>query len=1639
MSNLLIFDPADNLLAILSNEAEDACAFWDAPFKEMLNQGSTFEFMADGAHEDSKYIIAENQVAFIDKDGAFRLFVIKEPERIDGESGPEIHAICEPAMLELNDEIITDVRPFNTTLRDALTRALNGVRWQVGQTAEDFGLNSTNFYYISVTEAIEKIVNTWGGEIRDRVEIQGNRIVARYIDILTMRGTNTGKRWEMDKDILSIRHQVQSYPKTALYGRGASLELEDEEGNATGGFSRKISFADVEWKKAKGDPADKPLGQEWVGDPEALSIYGRPNKDGTTRHRFGIFESSEQEDPAQLLLETWNALQEQKHPLDNYEMDVFLMEELTGYEHEKVRLGDITVAIDRSFAKPIEAEERVISFEYDVADPDHSGKVELGQFINLYDTEIDNRIDQLERKINDRSGIWDKATKVIDSANGKNKNYYSAVEPTGEFIEGDLWFKVIDGEYTQTYRWNGEQWQLIVDMDVNVAKEEAAEATERAEDAFNRANEATENAQKAIEDAQISFDKAQDALDTASAVNGIAVDAVNVANTAKQNAQNALNKASSLETEVESISDDLAEAGGKITTIEQNVDTINNSLTTTIRTLSNLDGVVSEQQTAITALDEKIELRATKTSVDKLTGRVTNAESNITSMSGQISLMAKAEDVYTKAQVDSSLKGKVDTSTYTSKMSQIDLSINGISNRVSSTESSITGLNGEINTFKSNVASLDIKADSIVSSVAGILSNSNNLIPDPSFENEAWDLPSNCSFVESDLHEGTKCLKVTKGNGYYRPKNLALKYPVAKGTILKLSWWVKMVSGTTFDTGNFKIRIARIDGSLISDLQLGGVFTSWTKRERTITLPSDVTGISITFPVSVNEGTVYVDDINVSDATNEIAIQTQFSTIEQTVSGIITRVGTSEGNISSLQQTASSLASRITNAEGSISSISQTLSGVQTTVSNKADKSTVTQLAGVVDTKISTTDANNKFATQSQLTQTNNSLTSTISSLSSEVDKKVSRLGYTTSSTQENNSGKWTLFARTRVARRYQHGEISFDITGGADGSSRGKFASLFLRHKQQNELGIATFVDLSLSNSNFLSSSDFLAICTTNNSSGVVVEYYVKIRSTYEQFYFQPFNESGTLDKIEYLSNQGFKTDAELPSGNRFTGINSGALGRIVTAESQITQLSDAINLRVTKNDIINQINIDTSGVLIQGKKLVLDGNVTVNGTFKVGNANITSIDAGKITAGTLDAAKVSVVNLNASNIKTGTLSGVTIRSVSGGDTTEIKGGNVSSTGTFTRTFGTSSTATYISTFDSYNGVVRVGITSKKSNGVERVDSAGGRATMLTDKGITTQRAIHSGSSDKNGARFIDFFADETLTSGVQGLGMHIFSGQSMRIEATQGITLTRAGNSDNVLFVDGDMRARQALVNTIQYNNDFSGVNIYIKPSATGEVRFTAANTTENYVDIRARQVFSNTLQNNSGVDGGNMYIKPAGSGELRVTRENTTDTYLDFRTRQVFANTIQYNNLVSGINIYIKPSATGEVRATAANTTDSYVPVRASGFPTASLAKYKQDIRPHTDSALDVINSATIYDYRLRSEVEVGKDRIRTGLVIGENYNTPSCVIDGDGVEQYMMSSLAWLGIQELDKKYKALEVENFVLKRRVEELEKAVYAA
>ena len=72
----------------------------------------------------------------------------------------------------------------------------------------------------------------------------------------------------------------------------------------------------------------------------------------------------------------------------------------------------------------------------------------------------------------------------------------------------------------------------------------------------------------------------------------------------------------------------------------------------------------------------------------------------------------------------------------------------------------------------------------------------------------------------------------------------------------------------------------------------------------------------------------------------------------------------------------------------------------------------------------------------------------------------------------------------------------------------------------------------------------------------------------------------------------------------------------------SAITQLQNAVNARVTKNDVINQINISTEGILIDGKKVHITGDTKFDNNVIVGGM----IAANAITADKLSASTISL-----------------------------------------------------------------------------------------------------------------------------------------------------------------------------------------------------------------------------------------------------------------------------------------------------------------------------------------------------------------------------------------------------------------------------
>ncbi|MGJ9541043.1 phage tail spike protein [Actinotignum sp. GS-2025c] len=93
----------------------------------------------------------------------------------------------------------------------------------------------------------------------------------------------------------------------------------------------------------------------------------------------------------------------------------------------------------------------------------------------------------------------------------------------------------------------------------------------------------------------------------------------------------------------------------------------------------------------------------------------------------------------------------------------------------------------------------------------------------------------------------------------------------------------------------------------------------------------------------------------------------------------------------------------------------------------------------------------------------------------------------------------------------------------------------------------------------------------------------------------------------------------------------------------SQLTMLSDDINLRVKNGEIIAQINISPETVLIDGKRIHITGQTMIDNAVistamikdaAVTNAKIGAVDAGKITTGTLAAARIAAGSITSDKL---------------------------------------------------------------------------------------------------------------------------------------------------------------------------------------------------------------------------------------------------------------------------------------------------------------------------------------------------------------------------------------------------------------------
>jgi len=458
---IFIFDRDENLKAVLRRESPESMPYWEAAFVKQLNGDIRLKFHIPADHDDAQYIEEESRVVYRDDDNMERLLVVRETEeKRTSDDRVRKFVYCKDAAIpELNDSPVERISYESATPLQVLNDVLKNSRYQPG-IVDSFDPKPFHIEMTNAMQAIQQMIETWGGEIRFRVQVSGNKIVFRYVDFLTRLGKNTGKRFEYKKDIQEIIRKVNTRNlKTAIYPLGKSIKNDD-------GTEEKLTIADVEWSTANGDPVDKPKGQKWIGDPDALEKWGYLNEDGTRSHRFGFWENTEIEDPVALIQAGWDYLQNSgiMEPQVSYELSVLTLEKLSGYEHEAVRLGDTVYVIDRGFKKPIEIEARVIEIERDLDKPKNS-RIVLGNFVETFIQSVDQvrqdvekRIRPIER-INYLNSIIDLENNLIESSRG----YVYIDDPNGIMIYN----KPRDENPTQAMQLNSAGFRIAGSKDPN--------------------------------------------------------------------------------------------------------------------------------------------------------------------------------------------------------------------------------------------------------------------------------------------------------------------------------------------------------------------------------------------------------------------------------------------------------------------------------------------------------------------------------------------------------------------------------------------------------------------------------------------------------------------------------------------------------------------------------------------------------------------------------------------------------------------------------------------------------------------------------------------------------------------------------------------------------------------------------------------------------------------------------------------------------------------------------------------------------------------------------------------------------------------------------------------------------------------
>lgn len=360
IAEFLIQDRDNNLLAVL-----DPQECYSSVKDQTINADNTLELVLDVSHYAAQFLKKDNRIMYRDTiKNKWHEYVMSGIEQ----EGYKITVNAESSLYDTLSNWIDFIDITGNTVVTGLQKIFNTCspksNWNAG-TSDITGNYQMQRTRYTLKEVIFAWANKVQGEIDERIIIYNDK-PTRYVDIKKSLGSNKGKVLYDDRDLTDINIEVPvDTIYTMAYGYGKSETVEGTE------ESKPITFKDIVWTVAGGDPVDKPAGQEWVALPdEYKQKYGYYDTNGVLQHRATGYEESGVEVPSELLQRTYDFLLQNVQDQTIYK--------LTAADYRALNLNPIEISlgdvIGARIAKlgDIYISSKVLRYKEDLKNPDNN-------------------------------------------------------------------------------------------------------------------------------------------------------------------------------------------------------------------------------------------------------------------------------------------------------------------------------------------------------------------------------------------------------------------------------------------------------------------------------------------------------------------------------------------------------------------------------------------------------------------------------------------------------------------------------------------------------------------------------------------------------------------------------------------------------------------------------------------------------------------------------------------------------------------------------------------------------------------------------------------------------------------------------------------------------------------------------------------------------------------------------------------------------------------------------------------------------------------------------------------------------------------------------------------------------------------